>query len=404
MKNYVLLLLTIFIAFNKIKSQTFYLYGTLNDKDKIILNSIFNNLITENKNKPLKNVTINSINNNLNKVTLNYKKINIEDVNSIVNDIYYLLKPDKPQNNLFKSNLVKYNKNEVLVFERNSIPNKISLKTRKYKYSNSSIALNFFKTPISFDYINMYSKYEISAPHKIVKLKYNNDLVKIDKVICKTDKRNWKEITDFYTDEDILMFQIDRNNFKEFDLNTILISEEGDSSEIKTLNSIKFSKTDQLELAEISDITLELPSIMRCKKLSESGGTNHYLIKISAGKDFDIEQINLNLTATDKDNITVNYTLPIRELEPENMSILNLNNKTNYCLYISPTKFFGPFGDCLCDDFDENTNLVLWIDNNSEFTNYFKPNNISNKKLPVHCQGFKRTIEELKILPACDCK
>jgi hypothetical protein len=405
MNKYIYILIIIFSKISIANSQTFYVYGSLNEKDKKSLHSILLNLINENKNKPLKNVMINSINNNDNKLTKFYKSINALEINAVVDEIFYLLKSDKPKENLFKINLSKFNNNkDILIYDLNNIPNNISLKSKNYKYSNSSIGLNYFKQPINFDYLNINSKYEITVPYKTIKLRYNSDAVKIDKIVYKTEKYNWKEISDFYAEEDYLVFQIQKYNSKPFDLSILLISEEGDSSKIKTINNIKFSKTDQNYLAEITGITLETPSLTRCKILSESSGSNHYYIKILTDKDFDIDQLNLNLRIIDTDNIKMDHIVQLRDVEPEYISILNINDKRLYCFFIGPKAWFGDRGECYCDNYGENAKLELLIENNIDYTSYFKPNNISNKILPVQCQGFRNTREELKILPLCDCK
>lgn len=405
MNKYLIFTILISCFFNLVEAQNFYLYGNMSANDKNKLKSIINNLINDNKNKPLKKVNFFCLNYN-NANPLKYKNLSASNLDNVINNIAQNLRINKPEKNEFKDNLDKalIKKEYLYIYDLNNIPNKINISVEKKNINRLNIGLNFFKHPIKFEYHNITSKYEISTPRKTIKLKYDNQNITIDKVLLKFDNQ-WTEIDNFFSEDEYITFQITKFNSKAFSLNTRLISNEGDTSEVKTISNLKFSKLKQNNFAEISGITLETPGIIRCKKLTGiKKGTYHYYVKIIADKDFDIHQLDINLRITEKD-MAADYNLALRKIKPEDLSMLNMNNnKVLFCLFIDPALWLPPYGDCTCDDYGQNAKYEVWLDNNSEYLSYFEPNEINNNKIPAICQGFKRSDEEFKILPKCDCK
>lgn len=407
MKRIIIFTYCFFGILNFILGQNFYVYGKMNLKDLSKFESILNNLIIENKNRPLKNVNFIIINNDVNEIKIPHKRLSPQNIKSALEEVYYSLLVDKPNINNFTTNLNKYKTKgaEITIYDRNNVPDKIKSKIKGNKYSNLNVAFNFFKQPIIFEITNIKSKYEITTNTKNIKIKYDEELTRIEKILYKIDNTKWNEVSNYYSDLDILIFQINKISSRPFNLHIALTTEDGDTSEIQTLNNLKFSNSKQNYYAEITGFTLETPSILRCKKLTgPNSGSRHYFIKLLVDKDFDINQININLKVTDKNGVD-DFKLPLKELKMDELSVrLHNNNKLIVCLYINPRMWFGNLGICACSNYGTDAKFELWIDDNLDYLSYFEPNAINFEKIASSCQGFSDTDEEFKNLPLCDCK
>ena len=402
----ILLIASISLLLTSLKAQTIYLYGNLNTNDVSILKEICNTLIKENK-KPLKLLKIEILNSDL-KQDRKYEKVNYNTIDNIIKEVYSILKSTKPEENKFNSKINSIaNKQGLIIIEKPADENPLKL-SKSQKIKNLKIAINFYKKPVSIISTNIKNKQEFTTPIKNIKIDIdNNQEADIKSIIYKTNNSK------IYSTENILYingnnaisFQLSKNNSRPFNLNIAIVTEENDTSDFYSLKDLRFVNAENEFNAELYGITPVTPAILRCKKqISENQGSLRYLFKILMNKDFDINQLIINIKILDKYGTSQDYQYPLRKLTIYDYSVRNYNNESNIvCIYIDPLKF-GFANNCASDPTEyKEYRYRISISNDPEYLSVFEPNKIRSIELNSFCQGFDGSTEEFLVLPLCNC-